>query len=139
MRGMVETKEADLVTIEEIADMMDDAINLMDSAVETAKLEEEVVTHSSDAGEAALNASHLLSGGDAELTSPGDPTNNSMVAMYTPEQVTLTARVAVRAAAAIAHLAMGGEVATVSDAASFFSDVGQTTPTAVCGWLGRRG
>ena len=56
IQQMVETKEADLVTIEEIADMMDDAINLMDSAVETAKLEEEVVTHSSDASEAALNA-----------------------------------------------------------------------------------
>lgn len=56
MREIVESKEADLVTIEEISDMMDDAIHLMDSAVETAKLEQEVVAHSMNAQEAARNA-----------------------------------------------------------------------------------
>ena len=40
MREIVESNEADLITIEEISDMMDDAIHLMDSAVETAKLEQ---------------------------------------------------------------------------------------------------
>lgn len=56
MRQMVDSKESDLATIEEISDMMDDAIHLMDSAVETAKLEQEVVAHSLNASEAAQNA-----------------------------------------------------------------------------------
>ena len=59
MREIVESKEADLITIEEISDMMDDAIHLMDSAVETAKLEQEVVAHSMNAQEAARNAVRL--------------------------------------------------------------------------------
>jgi hypothetical protein len=44
IKRVVEDKEKDLATIEEISDMMDDAINLMDSAVETARLEEEVAS-----------------------------------------------------------------------------------------------
>ena len=44
VQDMVTVKEDHLQVIEEIADMMDDALNLMESAVETAKLEKEVVT-----------------------------------------------------------------------------------------------
>jgi hypothetical protein len=48
LQAQADRFEADLMTLEEIADMMEEAMTMMDSALETAKLEKDIVMQAGD-------------------------------------------------------------------------------------------
>lgn len=58
LQSQADNLEADLVTIEQISDMMDEAMSMMDSALETARLEQDIVNQ---AGDKAAEAQHVAS------------------------------------------------------------------------------